>query len=90
MEIKGPPLGNDGKNSSRNNCDKGNRRLGRMRHERKEQPGMEKGEEVRPFQEERRRGVQRSPFDIGLWRMGDTRVLGLGGSAEMPGGTGRA
>lgn len=34
---KGPPLGNDSKNSSRNNSDEGNRRVSRMRHERSSQ-----------------------------------------------------
>lgn len=63
---KGQLLGNGSKNSSKNRSDKRNR-LGRMRHERKEQPGMEMGKEIRTFLEKGRRGTQRHPFSGGWW-----------------------
>lgn len=43
-----------------------------MRHERKEQPGMEMGKEIRTFFEKGRRGTQRHPFSVGWWAPGST------------------
>lgn len=85
MEKYRPPLGNDGRNSSGNSSDEGNRRVGRTKHGRREQPGMEMGEEIRPFQEKGRRGAQRHPFGVGWWCWGGiAEVLGLWGG-EQPG-----
>lgn len=54
--------------------------MGRMRHERKEQPGMEMGKEIRTSYEKGRRGALRHPFSGGWWAPGST---GWGTSTEM-------
>lgn len=64
-------LWNDSKSSSKNNSDERNS-VGRMRHERKEQPGMEMGKEIRTFHEKGRRGALRHPFGVGWWTPGST------------------
>jgi len=74
-------------NSSRSNRDGGNGKVGGMRHGRKEQPGVEVGEEVRPFQEKRRRGVQRDPSGVRRW-CGGHGVPGQGGQHQVLGGVG--
>lgn len=43
-----------------------------MRRERKEQPGMEMGKEIRTFHEKGRRGTLRHPFGVGWWTPGYT------------------